>query len=412
MHSLLKGVVLIFGLALASCTPVPLCPAPTKEQAKEAEIALADFAVNLFRNVSDKSLNKNQVMSPVSIALALALLENGADGPTRQQLRNTLLEVGAHADVLTTYRAVQKHLRIDDEKTKLTIANGLFQDKDLKLNEKYMTTTRDCLETEVDNKNDFANQLEQARQKINKWVSDKTNGKIPELFKEGVLTEANRMVLANAIYFKASWQHSFNKAMTKDDTFYRNGHERQTVPFMHATASHHHVSTNDLDALEMSYEHPDLSMVVVLPKARDGLHNLEQRLTGKELRGVIQRMEQRRVEVKLPKFTVRSPIDLKDVLIHMGLDSIFGDKANFSRMSEEPLKVDSAIHEAYITVEENGTEGAAATGISIVNRAMPLPPNLEDLTLFVADHPFLYAVVHKPTGAIIFLGKVHSVESQ
>jgi serpin B len=408
MHSLFKGVVVIFGLAFATCSPVPLCPAPTPEQARQAEAALTDFAVNLFRNISAKDEDKNQVLSPVSVALALALLEHGADAHTRDQLRNALVGFGSSVDVFTSYRSIQKHLRIDDEHTKLNIANGLFQDKDLKLKESYVTSTRDCLETQVDDKNDFANQLEQVRQKINKWVSQKTSDKIPELFKQGVLTEDDRMVLANAIYFKASWKNSFSQ--TKQNTFYRNGQVQQVVTFMRAVGEHRHTESNDLTALELAYEHPDLAMVVVLPKARDGLRNLEQRLTGKELREIISRLEQRRVDVQLPRFTVRAPTDLKNILSKMGLDSIFSNQANFSRMSETPLKVDSAIHEAYIEVNEHGTEGAAATGVAIQGRSMPMAP--VDPTSFVADHPFLYAVVHKQTNAIIFLGKVNSVESQ
>lgn len=409
MHSLFKGVIVIFGLALATCSPVPWqCLEPSKEQEKQTEVALADFAVNLFKNVSAKNEEKNEIMSPVSIALALALLENGADGKTRDQLKNALVEIGVNVDVLIAYHGVQKHLRIDEEKTKLNVANGLFQDKDLKLKDTYVRSL-DCLEAEVDNKNDFAHQLEEARQKINKFVSQKTSDKIPELFKQGVLTDDDRMVLANAIYFKASWKNSFSKAQTKQQTFYRNGRDQQQVQFMHETGDHRVVSTDDLDALELAYDHKDLAMYIVLPKARDGLRDLEKRLSGKQLRDIISRVEERRVQVQLPKFTVRSPIDLKDILSKMGLDSIFSNSANFDRMSETPLKVDRAIHEAYIEINENGTEGAAATGVSVMNRAMPVAP--VDPTPFVADHPFLYAVVHKQTGAVVFLGKVNSVES-
>lgn len=410
MLFLLKGVILTFGLVLASCNPVPLCPAIRQEDAKNAEAALADFAVKLFKTVSGKDEDKNQVMSPISIALALALLENGADGKTRQELKNVLVE-SQSVDVLKTYRAVEELLRVDNQKAKLTVANGLFKEKDLKLKDAYLQSTRDCFKTNVDDA-DFHDQLEQTRQKINKFVADKTNNKIPELFKKGVLTEDVKMVLANAIYFNASWSHSFSKARTKPDTFYRNGRDqdKQTVQFMHATADHRHGSTDEVDALELAYSHPDLAMYIVLPKQRDGLRNLEQRLTGNQLRDIMSKVEQKSVQVQLPKFTIRSPIDLKQTLTDLGLESIFSNQANFSRMSETDLKVGAAIHEAYITINENGTEAAAATGMSIMPRNMPLP--VHDATPFVADHPFLYAIAHKPTGAIVFLGKVNSVEQK
>ena len=413
MHFLFKGVVITFGLVLANCSPVPpipLCPAIKQDDAKQAEAALADFAVNLLKTVSAKDEDKNQVMSPVSIALALALLENGADGKTRDDLKRVLVQQTG-ADVLKTYLAVEELLRVDDQKAKLTVANGMFKAKDLKLKDSYLQSTRNCLQTEVDDA-DFKKQLEQTRQKINKWVSEKTNNKIPELFKKGVLNEEDLMVLANAIYFKASWKTSFNQGMTKPNTFYRNGRDqdKQTVQYMHQTAEHRHASTNDVDALEMTYSHPDLAMYVVLPKQRDGLRNLEKRLTGKELRNIFAHLEQKRVQVQLPKFTVRSPIDLKQTLVQVGLESIFSNQANFSRMSEMELKVGAAVHEAYINVNENGTEAAAATGFSMMPRSMPFP--VHDPTPFVADHPFLYAIVHKPTGAIVFLGKVNSVEQK
>lgn len=411
MHSLFKGVIVVLGLALASCSPVSMCPPATREQAKKAEVALADFAVNLYKNVSAKDQDKNEIMSPISVALALALLENGADGQTREELKRALIENGASADVLSTYRALEQQLRIDDEKTKLSIANGLFQDKDLKLKQDYLSSTRDCYETEIAQV-DFRGQLEQTRQKVNQWVAQKTSQKIPELFKKDALSQDDRMVLANAIYFKASWRNSFNKASTKQDTFYKNGRDqdKQNVQYMHETSSHRHQESNDLAALELAYSHQDLSMVVVLPKKRDGLRDLEKRLTGQQLRDIMSRMEQRQVKVQLPKFAVRSQIDLKSTLTKMGLESIFSNSANFGRMSETPLKVDSGVHEAYINVNENGTEAAAATGFAMSPRAMPINPT--EPASFVADHPFLYAIVHKQTGAIVFLGKVNSVEQQ
>lgn len=254
------------------------------------------------------------------------------------------------------------------------------------------------------------NQLEQTRQKVNQWVSQKTQQKVPELFKKGSLNQDDKMVLANAIYFQASWQNAFNKAQTKQQTFYKNGRDqdKQQVQFMHETSQHRHAQEQDLQAVELAYNHQDLSMVVVLPKQRDGLKELEKRLTGKELRQIIQRMEQKQVQVQLPKFQIRSQIDLKQTLSKMGLESIFSQQANFDRMSQQALKVDNGVHEAYITVNENGTEAAAATGFAVNPRAMPMPA--VDPTSFVADHPFLYAVVHKQTGAIVFLGKVNSVE--
>jgi len=218
------------------------------------------------------------------------------------------------------------------------------------------------------------------------------------------------MVLANAIYFKASWKTSFSQRLTKQDTFYRNGQEQQSVPFMQETATLYHAETDDVAALELPYNDQDLGMLIVLPKSRDGMRDFEQKLSGKQLTDLVSRMQQKQVQVQLPKFQVRSHVNLKNMLSKMGLESLFSQSANFDRMSETPLKIDSGVHEAYISVDENGTEGAAATGFAVENRALPmLPPQP---TTFKADHPFMYAVVHKQTGAIVFLGKVNSIDKQ
>jgi len=412
MHSLFKGVMIVFGLALATCSPVPpvpLCPSISPAQAQKAQQALTDFAINLYKNITSQDDTKNQAMSPLSIAVGLALLESGADGVTRDQIKRVLLETSAsREDVLNVYVNLEEQLKINKDKTQLTIANGLFQDKDLTLKDDFTALIKNCFKSEID-RVDFQNQLEQTRQKVNRFISEKTQQKIPELFKQGDLTTDDRLVLANAIYFKASWQRSFSKS-TKQDTFYRNGQSEQSVQFMQQTATLRHASDDDVAALELPYDDQDLGMLIVLPNSRDGMRDLEQKLSGRQLRDLVSRLDEKQVQVQLPKFQVRSHVNLKQLLTKMGLQSLFSQSADFSRMSETPLKIDSGVHEAYISVDENGTEGAAATGFAVQNRALPmLPPQP---TTFKADHPFLYAVVHKQTGAIVFLGKVNSIDKQ
>jgi serpin B len=419
MHSLLKGLLVVFGLTLASCSPVPtVCPTLSPfYRDQDLDLAYADFAIGLFRNCTSHDDDKNQIMSPISIALALSLLESGADGKTQQDLQHALLEnKAAQEKVLAVYRQLQKRVSVDKDNAKLTIANALFQDKTLKINVDYATAITQCLDSQVQQV-DFQNQLEQTRQQVNQFISQKTNQKIPELFKPGVLRQQDRFILANAIYFKASWRKAFVKSQTKKDTFYRNGRDtdKQQVDFMQTTQSLYHSSFNDynVDVLEMPYGDADLphdlSMYIILPKTRDGVRDLEKGLTGPKLHYIINTSQQKYVNVQLPKFNVRSSIDLKPILMKMGLDSLFSNEANFDRLSDTPIQIDSSIHEAYLNLDENGTEGAAATGfagvpMSVVDHEVAIP--------FKADHPFLYTIVHKQTGTIVFLGKVNSVEQQ
>jgi serpin B len=216
--------------------------------------------------------------------------------------------------------------------------------------------------------------------------------------------------LANAVYFKASWKQSFNKRSSKQDTFYRNGQDEQQVQFLQQTANLRHVATDELSAVELPYQNEELHMLVVLPNSRDGMRDLEKKLNGQKLRDIVSQLEEKKVNVQLPKFQVRSHFGLKELLTKLGLKTLFTQEADLSRMSETPLKIDSGVHEAYVSVDENGTEGAAATGFSIENKALPMPP--QEQVTFKADHPFLYAVVHKQTGAIVFLGKVNSIDKQ
>jgi len=410
MHFLFKGMMIAFYLALASCLPAPRCPSTSQQEAQKSQQALTDFAINLFKNVSYQDPTKNQAVSPLSIALGLALVESGADGKTRDQIKRVLLEKNAsQEDVLNVYVNLQEQLRINQDKTQLTIANGLFQDKDLHLKDDFVALIKNSFKSVVAQV-DFQRQLEQTRQKVNEFISQKTLEKIPELYKQGDLTTSDRLVLANALYFKASWKNSFLQQFTKQGTFYGNGREAQTVPFMHQLATLRHSESDDADALELPYDDQDLSMIVVLPKTRDGMRDLEKKLTGQQLRDILSRLQRKQVEVQLPKFQVRSHLDLKKVLSKMGLESLFGQEADFRRMSETALKIDNGVHEAYISVDENGTEGAAATAFAFEEKdsiGHEDPP-----TPFKGDHPFLYAVVHKQTGAIVFLGKVNLIDKQ
>jgi len=402
--------MIVFALALANCSPTPLCPSISPDQGRKAQQGLTDFAINLFKNVSSQDDTKNLAVSPLSIALGLALFKRGADDQTRVDIKQVLLgQSHISEDLVSVYVNLEEQLKINQDKVQLKIVNGLFQDKDIKFQDDFLPVIQNCFKAEVD-RVDFKNQLEQARQKINQFVSQKTEAKIPELFKQGDLTEDDRLVLANAIYFKASWARSFNRGSTKQDTFYRNGRDEQTVQFMQQSATLRHAANDDVAALELPYDNKDLGMLILLPNNRDGMRDLEKKMTGQQLLDIVSRLEQKQVNVQLPKFQVRSHVDLKKILPKMGLERFFSQSADWSRISETPLKIGSSVHEAYITVDENGTEGAAATGFAVENRALPMAP--PESTTFKADHPFLYAVVHKQTGAIVFLGKVNTIDKQ
>lgn len=401
-------------LAVSTAAPTTSqCPTQSVQEAKKAETALDNFAMNIYKNVTSQDEDANQVLSPVSIALALALLENGANGATRQEIQNQLVQnSGDHQNVLSIYHALQKNLQMDDHQqgARLQVANGVFADNQIQLVHNYKQSTQQCMDAEIQQL-DFNKQPEESRKSMNQWVAKKTMDKIPELFPQGAVTGETKAALANAIHFKASWATSFDEADTKMGTFYPQGREEQNgqqVKFMKSIGQQHgHYEDDKVQVLELMYDKIETAMYILLPKQREGLKELEGQLNGDQLKSILGKVSKAQVDLQLPKFLVRSSVNLQQMLTKMGLNTLFGSQADFSRMTEEKLQISAAVHQAYINVHENGTEAAAATGFAI-NRSSSTSEKVE----FIADHPFIYTILHKPTGAILFIGKINKVEQQ
>jgi len=401
----MKVLILISAFCLFVATAIADSPTSDRcqfglSEAKDAAKAVGNLAVQLYQKVVKP--DSNAIFSPVSISLALALVESGAAGDTKTEIQRFLGPPGSNQQ-----QSLQRQLQIQTDKVRVSIANGFFYAEILNLKDDYVNQVKQCFDTEI-TKEPFATDADGARQKINQWVSNKTAEKIPELFKSGSITPDTAAVIANAIYLKAAWADRFEQ--TENRAFYKSGqtNQAQTVPFMLRTDKYGYASKDNFDAVEIRYDGVQLSMFVLLPKQRDGIKSLEQSLTGEQLISLFGEMDRRQVELKLPKFTIRQSIDLKEVLQQLGIQKMFSDEANFSRMTTDDIKVSGAVHEAYIKVNENGTEAAAATGFKMVflSASMPDPEPVS----FIADHPFIYAIVHKPTSAIAFIGKVNSVE--
>ena len=213
-------------------------------------------------------------------------------------------------------------------------------------------------------------------------------------------------MLTNAIYFKARWTHEFSKSATTDAPFHISDSQQITVPMMHQTHRLRYGASDDLQVLELPYaQDGSLSMLILLPKKIDGLADLEKRLTSENLQKWSAGLQSRPVKVHLPKFKMTSEFSLKDVLESMGMPLAFSDKADFSRMStEEQLFISAVIHKAFVDVNEEGTEAAAAT--AIVMRATAAFPAPEEPVEFRADHPFVFLIRDNRTQSILFLGSL------
>jgi serpin B len=373
--------------------------------AKKVADPLSDFTVLLYRAITQANAEKNVVFSPVSVSIGLALLKAGANGDTRAQMRFVLVKRGSNeSDGANIYQALHHQLLTADHThgVRTNVVNSLLVHNKANLKPEYVSLVRDCYATDVETCN-FERDPKACREIINERVANGTANKIPRLFQDGSITAKTMAVLANAIYFKAPWYETFPSALMTTSEFYRFGREEeeQSVEYLSNEDQYLYSQTSTVSIVGIPYKGQDFYMYIILPKKRDGLEEFEKTFTGSELMFLINRTTVREVEVRIPKFKIRTRVDLKPILISLGLNDMFRDRANFNRMTDAKVRVNSAAHEAFIEVNENGTEGAGATGLAM------RPMSARPISIpFVADHPFLYAIVHQPTHAIIFAGKV------
>jgi serpin B len=252
---------------------------------------------------------------------------------------------------------------------------------------------------------DFRNDTEAARLAINAWVEEKTRDRIKNIVPPGSLDRLSTLVLVNAIYFKAQWMDQFSEGMTTEEPFWRSATESVPAPLMRHTDQYGYLETDDAQILELPYRGGVFSMLVYLPKERGGLAELEQKLSVDRLIEDVQDLPRRRVQVSLPRFEITSSFPLAEILKQLGMTTAFvADVADFTRMSQNPdLFISEVLHKAFVKVDENGTEAAAATAVMMKATGMMDPGTP---VTFRADHPFLFVIRYNGTGSILFMGRV------
>ena len=290
-----------------------------------------------------------------------------------------------------------------DNNTKLLTANKLFIEKSLEILKSYRAGMLEFYESEITSV-DYKQRTEEVRQEINKWVEQKTNDKIKGLIPPGMLSSDTRLVLVNAIYFKGLWLQPFLKEETFPGTFFVAANQKVQVQMMRQEAHFKFFESEELGCqiLEMPYIGSKMSMVIFLPVETDGLVSLEGKITYDNFEKSLSTLDSSRpeeMEVFLPKFKLTQQFSLNDVLSKMGASEMFiAGKADFSGITADSLYVSQVVHKAFIEVNEEGTEAAAATGIGV--NALSLKP------MFNADHPFLFFIRHNDAGAILFMGRL------
>ena len=253
---------------------------------------------------------------------------------------------------------------------------------------------------------DFKGSTEAARLAINQWVEQKTANKIKDLLPHGALKPTTRLVLTNAIYFKGDWQTQFDKAQTKDEDFHLSPAQTKKVPLMHREGGFNYFNGGTFQVLEIPYKSNELSMVIFLPKDPGGLPALEESLTSSNTQQWLGQLRPvPKVIVTMPKFKTTQQFELAGTLAAMGMPQAFTASADFSGMTgKKDLAISAVIHKAYIDVNEEGTEAAAATGVTMRTMAARAP-NPAPPPIFRADHPFVFLIRDHRSNSILFMGR-------
>jgi serpin B len=361
-----------------------------------------EFAFSLYGRL--RAAKGDLFVSPLSISTALAMTYSGARGATATEMAGALRFTLPPEKLHPAFQDLLGNLNGEAGKggLELHIANALWVDKQFKLLDEFVKVCGENYSAGVQAV-DFQNQPDPARKTINAWVAKRTNDKIPELLAQRTITPDARLVLTNAVYFKSAWKNTFERTATKDDVFYAAGGKEQKMPLMHMTARLAYAEHDSCRILEMPYKDDATSMVVVLPDERDGLAALEARINAKWMAFAVAALDDRQVAVTLPRFTTRYTRALNDDLAALGMRSAFTHAADFSGIDgERDLFISLVVHQAFVDVNEQGTEAAAATAV-VAELMTSIRSNPAE---FRADHPFIYLIRHRVTGAILFLGKL------
>ena len=377
-------------------------PKSEPRQVDPSELAIVvegnnQFAFDLYRQLGQKPGNK--FFSPYSISTALAMTYAGARGNTAKEMAQTLHFTLGNERLHPAFGDLIQKINGPGMKRsyELAVANSLWGAKGLTLAPNFLRVTQTDYQAGFQSV-DFARNPEGARQIINGWVEDKTHKKIENLVPQGLVKGNTRLVLVNAISFKADWAVPFPKERTYPEDFTIPGSPPFKVPMMHHIFEANYMENADFQLVEFVYKDKEVSMVVILPKRNDGLADVEKKLSAKALAEALSAARFAKLLVSLPKFKLTEEFNLGDDLAALGMKDAFRPNADFSGITpSESLSISAVIHKAFVEVDEKGTEAAAATAAIMAAGGV---------TQFRADHPHFFVVRHNATGSILFLGRV------
>jgi serpin B len=379
--------------------------APAKEDLLDMKTLVKgnnEFAWDLYGRLSQQK--GNVVFSPYSISTALAMTYGGARGKTADEMAKTLHFTLPQERLHPAFGELMREMQPKGQNPpyRLEVANGLWTQQGFPIMKEFQDLVGKHYGAGLTSLN-FQHDAKGARQTINHWVAERTHNKINNFLAPEDVKAETRLILTNAAYFKASWLQPFDKNQTKQEDFEVAPGRTVKVPMMHLSKGRFNYHTgNDFQILEMPYKDNRLDLVILLPTNRGQLADLEKGLTAVKVEASLSRLTVNEGDVALPSFKVEFRTKLRDDLQALGMSLPFSDVADFSGINGS-FRISKVVHQAMINVDEQGTEAAAATAVignvSAVRRRFS----------FRADHPFLFLLRDKRTGAILFLGRVTEI---
>lgn len=409
----------------ASKDPMPnstaLGPAPAEAVLTADARGARAFSAQLYKSIQKKP-DDNVFFSPASVRIALAMTQAGARGDTASEMTKVLSlspdandAQAAAGYVLKSWNRRNGEVTLppnanqwqkqeaENKRETLRVVNRVWGQRGKAFLPAYLGTLQQSYEAPL-MQLDFKSAAEASRIEINSHIERATEQKIKNLLPPGLVTADTRLVLTNAVYFKASWEHTFMDFMTKEDTFH--GAKDVKVKMMQQTEKLGYAEVGDAKVLELSYASGNMSMFVVLPNAKDGLAKIEAALDEAKLDSWAKAPTRTKVSVWLPRFTTTQSFSLAETLSAMGMPQAFDAKrADFSGIDgTKELFISAVVHKAFVAVDEKGTEAAAATAVAMAAGAAPIKE--PDPKEFKADHPFLFFLQDKKLGHVLFMGRV------
>ena len=382
-------------------TTSPVILADDKNYTAEKLNSLVDslniFSIDFYQKISENKQD-NIFFSPYSIFVALSMAYEGAQENTAEQMYNILHFLQNDSETQGSFGKIYNLLNQKQIGYTINTANAFWIQQNYPFLPEYINLLQNYYMAEA-NELDFSKNVEAAGI-INAWIENQTNGKIKDMIDSGALSEYTRLVLTNAIYFKGLWENPFDPKYTYNTDFIVNSSNTIKIDMMSLSdCTFNYTETNELQILKLPYKGSDLSMLIILPK-ENNISVVESALNTANIQYWNNSLQEMKINIDIPKFKFNTEYNLNTILIKMGMIDAFSvTDADFSGMDgTKNLFISDVLHKAFVEVNEEGTEAAAATSVIVTTSAVTQS--------FNADHPFVFLIQHEKTGAILFMGKI------